>query len=360
LRKRKAKWAMWSIGNIARRVVIEMTESDKLDIVAICSSSIEKAQAFIDEYQLTNAMPYDHIDDVLLRDDIDIVYISSPPHLHKDHCCKCLDAGKNVLCEKPLATSAQDAIEIFECAKKNKKFMAEGIWTNYFPAMKKANQWIEEGRIGEVVEVVSTFGIQPPFDIEGALKSPQGTAAWGLNISTGGGAFAQLGCYCVNLAQFVYGKQPENIHGFAETVNVPDGADLNMAAVLSYTGGKQRALISSSFQAITMSKSVISGTLGNIEIGNPFFAPFNLELFNNNGHPFFNESTDQFYDSYVETGREGFKYQFDAVSEYVVEGRTESPEVPYDYSIKLATTMQAIRETVGLENNEVISTLNRR
>ena len=85
---RKARWAMWSVGNIARRVVIEMTESDKLDIVAICSTSIEKAQSFIDEFHITNAKPYTNIDDVLSRDDVDVVYISSPALLHKEHSCK--------------------------------------------------------------------------------------------------------------------------------------------------------------------------------------------------------------------------------------------------------------------------------
>jgi len=115
---RKARWAMWSVGNIARRVVIEMTESDKLDIVAICSTSIEKAQSFIDEFHITNAKPYTNIDDVLSRDDVDVVYISSPPHVHKEQSCKCLNAGKNVLCEKPLTTNAKDAVEIFECAKR--------------------------------------------------------------------------------------------------------------------------------------------------------------------------------------------------------------------------------------------------
>jgi predicted dehydrogenase len=353
---RKAKWAMWSVGNIAHRVVIELSESDKLDVVAICSSSLDKAQSFIDRYKLSNAEPYTDIDDVLSRDDVDIVYISSPPLLHREHCCKCLNAGKNVLCEKPLTTNAKDAVEIFECAKTNKKFMAEGIWTNYFPAMKLANQWISEGKIGEVVEVVSTFGIQPPFDVEAAIKAASGGAAeWGLKISTGGGSFAQLGCYCVNLAQFVYGKRPEDISGFVDRVKVPDGADLNFGAILSYAHGKQRALISSSFQAITMSKSIISGALGNIEIGNPFFAPFQADLFTNKGKTFVNEATDQFVDPYAEKEREGFKYQFDAVSEYVVEGKTESPEVPYDYSIQLATTMQAIRETVGLITADQLS-----
>ncbi len=346
---KKARWAMWSVGNIARRIVIEMTESDKLDIVAICSTSIEKAQSFIDEFHITNAKPYTNIDDVLSRDDVDVVYISSPPLLHKEHSCRCLNAGKNVLCEKPLTTNAKDAVEIFECAKKNKKFMVEGIWTNYFPAMKKAKQWINEGKIGEVVEVISTFGIKSPFG-ETAMKATAGGAAgWGLKLSTGGGSFSQLGCYCVNLAQFVYGKHPESIYGFAERINIPDGADLNMGAVLSYTGGKQHALISSSFQAVTMSKSVINGILGNIEIGNPFFAPYYADLFNNKGNTFINEITEQFADPYAEKQREGFKYQFDAVSEYVVEGMIEAPEVPYDYSIQLATTMQAIKETVGLK-----------
>ena len=227
--------------------------------------------------------------------------------------------------------------------------MAEGIWTNYFPAMKKAKQWINEGKIGEVVEVVSTFGIKSSVG-EAAMEATKGGAAeWGLKLSTGGGSFAQLGCYCVNLAQFVYGKHPESIHGFAEIINIPDGADLNMGAVLSYTGGKQRALISSSFRAVTMSKSVISGILGNIEIGNPFFAPYYADLFNNKGNIFRNEITEQFADPYAEKQREGFKYQFDAVSEYVVDGMTEAPEVPYDHSIQLATTMQAIKETVGLK-----------
>ena len=341
--ERKARWAMWSLGSIANRVIVEMKEAETYEIVAVCSSNLGKAQEFIDKNGLSKAQAYNNIEDVLAREDVDIVYIASPPWLHVEQCCQVMNAGKGVLCEKPMTLNYQDAVIIADCARKNKVFCAEGIWSNYFPAAKKMKQWIQEGRIGKVVEIITTFGF-PMVELGGTSDMSH----WGNKMSSGGGALSQFGCYNVNLSQYIYGKLPEEIWGKSQRISHADGGDANTSFILTYDGGAQHSMISCSWDARTLSDSRISGTKGEIVIGRPFFAPFNAELFTHKDHFWYNDLEESFEDPYLKTGKEGFKYQFDAVSQYVVEGKTESEEVPLQYSLDLAYTMECVRKKLKM------------
>lgn len=342
--KRKARWAMWSLGKIAKRVIKEMKIADSYDIVAICSSDKQKAECFIKDNNLKEATAYTNINEILKRNDIDIVYIASPPWMHKEQACQVMNAGKACLIEKPMTQNAQDAIEIFDCAKKNHVLCAEGVWTNYFPAMQKAKEWIKAGKIGDVVEIISTFGV--PINTFGVDVTD--SSHWGNNLSQGGGALGQFGCYNVNLAQFVFNKLPDDIQGITQRIARKDGADLNTAVMLSYADGKQHALLSCSWTARTMSVSRISGTTGEIIIGNPFFCPYHVELLTHQNHLWYNDPYERFDDEYEKQGYEGFKYQFDAISKYILSGKTESDEVSFKYSIELATTMERIRKALDM------------
>jgi predicted dehydrogenase len=343
--ERKARWAMWSLGNIANRVIVEMRESTEYDIVAVCSSHLDKAKDFIEKNGLQKAQAYDDIEEVLKRDDIDVVYVASPPWLHKEQCCKVMNAGKACLVEKPMTLNYQDAKDIFDCAKRNNVFCAEGIWTNYFPATKKMVEWIKSGRIGDPVEAISTFG----FPMVELGADPTDTSHWGNSMKNGGGALSQFGCYDVNFAQTCFGAMPDGIYGKSDILPIEDGSDKNTMFVLTYKGGKQHALISCSWDARTISDSRISGTKGEVVIGRPFFAPFKAELLTHKDHFWSNDVEETFIDPYGETGREGFKYEFEAVSKYVVEGLKESPEVTQDYSLTLAATMERIRNVLGMK-----------
>lgn len=343
---RKARWALWSVGAITNRVIVEMREADAYEIAAVVSSKKEKAQKFIDDNGLSKATAYDNIDDVLSSPDIDIVYIASPPWLHVEQACKAMDAGKAVLVEKPMANTPAEVKEIFECAKKNNVFCVEGVWTNYFPAMKKVKEWIEAGKIGRPVEVITTFGtVITAFGVD-----PANPEHWGTRVSSGGGTLMQFGPYNVNLSQYVYGKAPEKILGVTNRIPGDDGADLETVILMSYDDAASHTLMSCSWEAKTMSDSRISGTAGEITIGKPFFCPYDAVLYENKWtNPWCTDLSEEFHDDYAAKGREGFKYQFDAVSQYVVDGLKESPEVPASYSIMLAETLERIRKELGMQ-----------
>lgn len=343
--ERKARWAMWSLGSIANRVILEMRKSDKLEVAAICSSKMKKAQAFIDKYELKDAVPYDNIEEVLKRDDIDIVYIASPPALHKEQCCRVMNAGKAVLCEKPMTMTEEDAREIFACARKNNVFAAEGVWTNYFPSMKKAAEWIKEGRIGDPVEVITTFGFPVLTELANPDDPPHG---WGNTISDGGGCLAQFGCYNVNLCQQVFHGEPTGIYGAYESDPYPDAQDKNIEFIMTYGNNRERAMISCSMTSRTMDESIIAGTGGHIIIGHPFFSPMYVKYYKSVSSIWYNDFVEEWRDPYEAEGMEGFKYQFDAVSEYVVDGLKESPEVTHEYSLQLVRTMQRIRKALRM------------
>ena len=343
MNQRKCRWAMWSLGRIAKRVIKEMKRSNTYEIVAVCSSNLGKAQKFIAENTLSQATAYADIQEVLKRDDIDAVYIASPPWLHVEQACMVMNAGKSCLVEKPMTQSAQEAVKIFDCAKKNHVLCAEGVWSNYFPAMRKAKEWMDDGRIGDVVEVIATFGC--PIETFG--NSLDNTGHWGNNMSSGGGALSQFGCYTVNLAQFVFNELPEDILGKTERLPRKDGCDVNSFFVFSYKGASQHAMLSCSWKARTQSIARISGTKGEILLGNPFFAPYHATLLTHKNHIWYNDIDEIFDDPYEAEGFEGFKYQFDAVSQYIIEGKTESPDVSFKHSTELAETMERVRKILG-------------
>ena len=351
--KRKCRWALWSVGAITNRVSVEMSQATDYIISAVVSSNKAKAQEHIKKFGFKKAKAYDNIDDVLSRDDIDIVYIASPPWLHLEHATKVMNAGKAVLVEKPMANDPSEVKAMFECAKKNNVFCVEGVWSNYFPAMKKAKEWIEAGEIGEVIEVITTFGGR--IDQLGVDPTKPETH-WGCRLSTGGGALMQFGPYNVNISQFVFGKAPEKIIGSTDRLKIEDGADMTTTLLMYYNKGKAHTFMSAGWRAKTMPETRISGTNGEILIGDVFFCPNNAVLKVNTGqHPWLTFEKERFDDEYLNgnwaEGRfyEGFKYQFDAVSKYVVDGLKESPDCPAQYSIDLAETLEKIRKKLKMQ-----------
>lgn len=337
---RKARWAILNVATICQRTIIEMKESDVLEVVAVCSRSMEKAKKFSEEHQIPSY--YDNQDEMLARDDIDIVYIPAPTYLHAELSMKCMNAGKNVLCEKPIANSSREAELMFECARKNNVFLAEGIWTNYFPAMKQTMKWIRDGRIGTPKHLYATFGTNLP---NLRRYPPQ---SWDERPELGGGALCCLGCYCSDLATMVFGSEPEEILGSCKLAG-PGGVDTHGTAILNYNGRDQHAMISTSSEVTTPIEAQIYGTEGNIVLGKLFFAPFSCALYTPQGHMGYNDLLMQYTDPYSAKHREGFRYQFDAVSKYVLEGKKESEEVSPEFSIQCARVLEGIRRSWGFD-----------
>jgi predicted dehydrogenase len=197
----------------------------------------------------------------LLADpEIHAVYIPLPNHLHVPWSIKALEAGKHVLCEKPIGLSSRDAEQLVEAARMYPKLkVMEAFMYRHHPQWQKSMQLIEEGGIGELRTVHSVFSY---FNVDPANIRNQG--------EIGGGGMMDIGCYCVSLSRFLFQSEPRRVLGVAQLDPVFK-TDRMASGILEFSNGT--ATFTCSTQLSPYQRVNIFGTEGRIEIEIPFNAP---------------------------------------------------------------------------------------
>lgn len=137
-----------------------VTDVKHVVVAAASSNSSERAQAFLQECGVTGGKAYGSYKELVLDADIDIIYVATPHSHHYQHARLCLEAGKNVLCEKAFTTNAAQTKILVEIAKEKGLFLMEAVWTRYFPASKEIREIIQSGKLGKVHRVFAdvSFG----------------------------------------------------------------------------------------------------------------------------------------------------------------------------------------------------------
>ena len=149
------RWGILGAGNISAQWVMSLQACAGATVTAIAARELERAQAFADRFSITSA--YGSYEEMVESPDVDIVYVGTVTRLHKEHSILALNAGKHVLCEKPLADNAADAREMYAAAESNGVMLQDAMWTRFFPAVEHARSAIEAGLIGEVGLVQADF-----------------------------------------------------------------------------------------------------------------------------------------------------------------------------------------------------------
>lgn len=168
LKPDRFNWGIIAPGRIARKFAKGLQVIDDACLYAIASHSSQRAKQFIDDIGPVEKV-YNDYQQLISDPKIDAIYISNPHRYHFDTVVLCLQAGKPVLCEKPLTVTARDSEALFKLAAEKQLFLMEGLWTRYLPAWIQTKQWIDQGRIGEVRVMVSTFGVQIPREADDRL-----------------------------------------------------------------------------------------------------------------------------------------------------------------------------------------------
>ena len=182
----EVSWGILGTANIARWATIPgMKKAKGCRLYAIAGRSLAKAEAFASEYGIEKA--YGSYDELLADEAVQAVYIPLPNDLHLPWVKKALEAGKHVLCEKPLAMNAAEAKEMFETAKKNGVLLMEAYAYLHSPFMESLKQDIAGGVIGDVDYIDTAFVTQ-------GYKED-----FRLHKEHGGGALYDLGCYCTTM-----------------------------------------------------------------------------------------------------------------------------------------------------------------
>jgi predicted dehydrogenase len=317
------RWGIVGPGGIAAKFARAMTRVDEGRIVAVSSRSAERAAAFADRFEI--AARYD--DDRALADDTDVdaIYVATPHARHAADAVRFLDAGKHVLCEKPLALNAAQVRRMTAAAEAGGRFLMEAVWSRYLPAYRTLLDVLAAGRIGTPLQVDADFGFAVPVDPAHRLFDPL----------QGGGALLDLGIYPLQLGTLVLGPIE---HIAAVGVLGTTGVDERVAAVLRHEGGGT-GVVKAAITLPLACTARISGTAGWIDLPAFMHCPRSL-IINTPG------GTSEVIDCSFEG--EGFEFEIAEVHRCLAAGLTESPTMPLAESLALATAMDEIRAQIGV------------
>jgi len=323
---KKTRWGIVGTGFISGHFAQGLKMLDDAVIQCVASRSIEKAEKFAKTHGAVRA--YGSYEAMLDAKDIDVVYIATPHTLHLRDVIMFLEAGFNVLCEKPMGVNAFEAEQMIAAARRNNAFLMEGMWTRFFPAMRQAIRWVREGRIGQVRMIRAGMG----FDGSGDRTQ------WRFKNEHAGGALLDVGIYPLALTFHILGTDPAIITGACNLIN---GIDEYNAFILKYAEG-QLALLCSGIAMKTDKKALIEGEKGRVIIHEEFWRPTKAELVLAGDDPltFTGEST-VFEEKYDSTG---FQFEARAVQECLKKGLAESPDMPLEETLKIVQAMDALRE----------------
>ena len=320
----RIRWGLIGLGSIARRFSNGLMLEPTAEIYAVASRSQDKADAFGAEFGATKC--YDSYEALANDPDVDVAYIGTPHNFHLPQTIMCLEAGKHVLCEKPFAVNAAEAKMMIDCARANNRFLMEAFWTRFFPVMEKLRELLADKAIGDVMLVQADFGYRTGSVIpESRAYSPD----------LAGGALLDVGCYCIQLASMVYGKQPRDIASQVTLGNT--GVDELSVSVFKYSD-YQMATITTAIRLGTPHEARIIGTEGYVSIPG-FWSPYELTITIHGQQP----ETFRY-----ERKGEGFQYEAAAVGECIRAGKIESDVMPLDETLAIMQTLDRIRESWGL------------
>ncbi|MGM0500373.1 MAG: Gfo/Idh/MocA family protein [Bacillota bacterium] len=228
---KKIKWGILGCANIARKAVIPgILGADNSELYAVASRREDRAKEFADEFGA--AVYYNDYDKLLADEKVEAVYIPLPNGLHKEWTIKAAEAGKHILCEKPLSgKNKNEAEEMFRAAKKNNVKLMEAFMYRFQPFVISLKEMIDQGMIGEIKEIKSNFA----FDIthrSGDIR---------LNAELDGGALNDIGCYTVNISRYLMGEMPTKVANFFQK-ETAEGVDLSGSGTLYFAGGRFASL----------------------------------------------------------------------------------------------------------------------
>jgi predicted dehydrogenase len=255
---KKVRWGVLSTAAIGvKKVIPGMQLGQYSEIAAIASRGLEKAQAAAGELGIAKA--YGSYEELLADPDIDAIYNPLPNQLHVPWTAKAAEAGKHVLCEKPLSLTVAEAESLLEVRRRTGVKIGEAFMIRSFTQWLRLQELLREGRIGELRAVTAFFSYfnTDPSNIRNMVE-------------TGGGALYDIGCYCIQSARTGYGTQPTRVVGLIER-DPAMGTDRLTSALMEFPGG--HATFTCSTQTIPYQRVHFVGTKGRIEIEIPFNAP---------------------------------------------------------------------------------------
>jgi len=250
------RWGILGPGRIANRIVRGLATSRRGSLVAVASRDPGRATAFTETHGIGRAEG--SYDALLAAPDVDIVYIALPNHLHAAWAVRALDAGKHVLCEKPLALTVAEVDAIAAAAARNRRIAVEGFMYLHHPQIRRAVELARDGELGRLELVRGSFS----FD----LRYPNDPR---IDPTMGGGSLWDVGCYPVSFARRVAGEEPDRLA--AEARFDERGVDRTFVGQLHFPSGLL-AQFDSSFGEPDRQVLEIVGGAASLTLSAPFLS----------------------------------------------------------------------------------------
>jgi D-xylose 1-dehydrogenase (NADP+, D-xylono-1,5-lactone-forming) len=250
----RLRWGLLSTARINRMVIPAIRASARSELTAVASRTLDRAQAYAAEWKIPRALAsYE----ALLDDPaIDVVYIGLPNSLHVEWTVRALDAGKHVLCEKPLALSVADVDRVQAAATRASRAAAEAFMYRHHPLTAAAAAIVSSGRLGAIQGYKGAFTF--PLTREGDVR---------LDPALGGGSLWDVGCYPVSYTCMITGTAPVEVFGWQQSS--ASGVDLQFAGLMRFADGSV-AQFDSGFNGPLRTEMEIIGRDGALRVTRPF------------------------------------------------------------------------------------------
>ncbi|MBN1952244.1 MAG: Gfo/Idh/MocA family oxidoreductase [Bacteroidales bacterium] len=322
--KKKYNWGILGAGNIARKFASDLKLLPAAKLYAVGSRSLERAESFASEFSVQKA--YGTYEDFISDPEIDIVYIASRHIGHYPDTLLCLNHGKPVLCEKPIAMNRHQFRKMRALAESKRLFFMEALWTRFIPSFLKTMELIRDGAIGEVRLIESDFCFCPPYQEEGRLFNPE----------LGGGTLLDVGIYPLFIALELGGdiKEIQAMANFGKT-----GVDTMCHMLARHTGGVMSVLSCSIVNQGNV-ETIVQGTKGRIRLNKWWHTPTSIDLIDANDRV-----------EHIEFDEPGFGYQYEAqeVMDCLDQNLIQSSKFSLAQSDRLITALDRVRELAGIK-----------
>jgi predicted dehydrogenase len=316
-------WGVLGPGRIANQFAEGLEVIDDARLYAVASTKLDRARIFAEKYAAEKT--YASYEELVNDTQVDAVYIATPHRFHYENIRLCLNAGKPVLCEKPLTVNAAETSELINLSKTKNVFLMEALWSVYLPIYGQIREWLDEGAIGDIKFMVSTFGGDVPLDQEDR---------W-LNPGLAGGTLLDMGVYPIAISQWIMGQNPKSF--CAKACMGRTGVDEITAVLLQYENG-EISEFSSNFYNGGANEFRIFGTKGHITFPEPWSAS-QATLVSGNRKLTVTKP--------LRGG--GFEYETEEAISCIRQGLLESPVMTHAKTLANMKLMDDIRAEIGLK-----------
>jgi len=343
------RWGILATGKIAHAFATDLAHVPGAELVAVGSRRLASAEAFAEQYGRPGGpapRAYGSYEDLVADPDVDVIYIATPHSLHLDNARLCFEAGKHVLCEKPLTLSVADSEEMVALAREHGLFLMEAMWTACHPGVRALQRRLAAGEFGTPRHVHAELGFVVNADPSDRM----------LNPDLGAGALLDMGIYPLTFAHLMLG-QARSLTAQADLVvargtdSGEEGAiDMSVAMTGAYDNGAL-ATMHASMSSWSSAAAAIATDRGRIDV-REFFHPTSMVFTPNAQKADWTDADVALEPVVIEPDEPvlgmGYGNEAAEVGRCLRAGLVESPLVPHEQTLTLMRQMEEIRQLTGI------------